>query len=56
MANGGNGCAGPIVAALAGRIPCEIIPVFEEPDGLVGIDYKTDRISDRRSSFPASAP
>jgi len=33
VANGGNGCAGPAVAALAERLPCEIIPVFEEPDG-----------------------
>jgi phosphomannomutase/phosphomannomutase/phosphoglucomutase len=33
VANGGNGCAGPVVAALAERLPCEIIPVFEQPDG-----------------------
>jgi phosphomannomutase/phosphomannomutase/phosphoglucomutase len=33
VANGGNGCAGPVVAALARRLPVEIIPVFAEPDG-----------------------
>jgi phosphomannomutase len=33
VANAGNGCAGPVVAALAARLPCEIIPVFETPDG-----------------------
>jgi phosphomannomutase/phosphomannomutase/phosphoglucomutase len=33
VANAGNGCAGPAVAALAERMPCEIIPVFERPDG-----------------------
>ncbi|MCK9996274.1 MAG: phosphomannomutase [Candidatus Krumholzibacteria bacterium] len=33
VANAGNGCAGPAVAALAKYLPCEIIPVFEEPDG-----------------------
>jgi phosphomannomutase/phosphomannomutase/phosphoglucomutase len=33
VANAGNGCAGPIVAALARHLPCEIIPVFDEPDG-----------------------
>jgi phosphomannomutase len=33
VANAGNGCAGPIVTALAKLLPCEIIPVFEEPDG-----------------------
>jgi phosphomannomutase len=33
VANAGNGCAGPAVAALARFLPCEIIPVFEEPDG-----------------------
>jgi phosphomannomutase len=33
VANAGNGCAGPALAALAKYLPCEIIPVFEEPDG-----------------------
>ncbi len=33
VANGGNGCAGPVVAALAKHLPCEFIPVFDEPDG-----------------------
>ena len=33
VANAGNGCAGPAVAALAKYLPFEIIPVFEEPDG-----------------------
>jgi phosphomannomutase/phosphomannomutase/phosphoglucomutase len=33
VANAGNGCAGPIVAALAKRLPVEIIPLFDEPDG-----------------------
>lgn len=33
VANAGNGCAGPIIDALAQHLPCEIIPVFSEPDG-----------------------
>ena len=33
VANAGNGCAGPAVAALAKHLPFEIIPVFDEPDG-----------------------
>ena len=33
VANAGNGCAGPAVAALANHLPCEIIPIFDEPDG-----------------------
>ena len=33
VANAGNGCAGPAVASLARHLPCEIIPMFEEPDG-----------------------
>ena len=33
VANAGNGCAGPVVAALARRLPVELIPVFAEPDG-----------------------
>ena len=33
VANGGNGCAGPVVRALADRLPGEFIHVFDEPDG-----------------------
>jgi phosphomannomutase/phosphomannomutase/phosphoglucomutase len=33
VANAGNGCAGPVMAALAKHLPCQIIPVFDEPDG-----------------------
>jgi len=33
VANAGNGCAGPVVAALAEHLSCEIIPMFDEPDG-----------------------
>jgi phosphomannomutase len=33
VANAGNGCAGPTVAALTEFLPCEIISVLEEPDG-----------------------
>lgn len=33
VANGGNGCAGPVVRAFAGHIPGQWIHVFEEPDG-----------------------
>ena len=33
VANAGNGCAGPAVAEFAKYLPCEIIPLFEEPDG-----------------------
>jgi len=33
VANGGNGCAGPVVRDLAGRLPGEFIHVHDEPDG-----------------------
>ncbi len=33
VANAGNGCAGPAVAALARHLPGQIIPLYEEPDG-----------------------
>ncbi|MEZ4385991.1 MAG: phosphomannomutase [Candidatus Krumholzibacteriia bacterium] len=33
VANGGNGCAGPVVRAIAARLPGRWIHVFEEPDG-----------------------
>ena len=33
VANTGNGAGGPIVEALAKRLPIEVIPVYPEPDG-----------------------
>ncbi|WP_462331587.1 phosphohexomutase domain-containing protein [Schwartzia sp. (in: firmicutes)] len=33
VANTGNGAGGPVVEALAKRLPIEVIPVYPEPDG-----------------------
>ncbi len=33
VANAGNGCAGPVMAAVAEHLPGEVVPVFFEPDG-----------------------
>jgi phosphomannomutase len=33
VANAGNGCAGPVVKALAEHLPYEFVHVFDEPDG-----------------------
>ncbi|MBE0567062.1 MAG: phosphomannomutase [Krumholzibacteria bacterium] len=33
VANGGNGCAGPVVRALAAHLPCEFVHLHDEPDG-----------------------
>jgi len=33
VVNGGNGCAGPIIDALEGKLPIEFIKVYHEPDG-----------------------
>jgi len=33
VANPGNGCAGPVIDALAERLPCEFIRIHHEPDG-----------------------
>jgi len=33
VADGGNGCAGPVVRALASRLPAEFVFLREEPDG-----------------------
>jgi phosphomannomutase/phosphoglucomutase len=33
VADAGNGCAGPIVAELAKRLPCRMVPVRCDPDG-----------------------
>ena len=33
VANPGNGCAGPLLAKLAARLPCEFVLINAEPDG-----------------------
>ncbi|MCB1184400.1 phosphomannomutase [bacterium] len=33
VANGGNGCAGPVARAFAAQLPCEFIHVHDTPDG-----------------------
>ena len=33
VANAGNGGAGPVMQQLADRLPCEILPLYFEPDG-----------------------
>ncbi len=33
VANGGNGCAGPVVRALAAHLPCEFVHIHDRPDG-----------------------
>ena len=50
VANGGNGCAGPVVAALAKHLPCEIIPVFDTPDGNFPNGIPNPLLPDNRSA------
>lgn len=50
VANAGNGCAGPIVAALGRHLPCEIIPVFDEPDGNFPNGIPNPLLPDNRSA------
>jgi phosphomannomutase len=33
VANAGNGCAGPVLAALETRLPCRFVKLYPEPDG-----------------------
>jgi len=33
VVNGGNGCAGPILAILAGELPIQLVQIQSEPDG-----------------------
>ncbi|MDY0190522.1 MAG: phosphomannomutase [Desulfuromonas sp.] len=33
VVNAGNGCAGPVLDLLKDRLPLEIIPIYNEPDG-----------------------
>jgi len=50
VANGGNGCAGPVVRALAERLPCEFIHVFDEPDGNFPNGIPNPLLPDNRSA------
>ncbi len=49
VANGGNGCAGPIVRALAERLPGEIIHLHDEPDGTFPHGIPNPLLPDNRS-------
>ncbi len=33
VTNAGNGCAGPVIDALAPRLPCEFVRLYHDPDG-----------------------
>ncbi len=50
VANGGNGCAGPVVRALAAALPCEFIHVFDEPDGNFPNGIPNPLLPDNRSA------
>lgn len=50
VANAGNGCAGPIVAALAKHLPIEIIPMNFEPDGTFPNGIPNPLLPDRRQA------
>ncbi|MCP4570771.1 MAG: phosphomannomutase [bacterium] len=49
VANGGNGCAGPVVKALAEHLPGEFIHVFDEPDGTFPHGIPNPLLPDNRS-------
>ncbi len=50
VANGGNGCAGPVVRAIAAALPCEFIHVFDEPDGNFPNGIPNPLLPDNRSA------
>ncbi len=50
VANGGNGCAGPVVHALAAALPCEFIHIFDEPDGNFPNGIPNPLLPDNRSA------
>ncbi len=50
VANGGNGCAGPVVRALAAALPCEFVHVFDEPDGNFPNGIPNPLLPDNRSA------
>jgi len=54
VANAGNGCAGPVMAALAEHLPCEIIPVFEIPDGNFPNGIPNPLLPENRSATAAA--
>jgi len=54
VANGGNGCAGPVVRALAAALPCEFVHVFDEPDGNFPNGIPNPLLPDNRSATAAA--
>jgi len=50
VANGGNGCAGPVVRALAAALPCEFIHLNDEPDGHFPHGIPNPLLPDNRSA------
>jgi len=54
VANGGNGCAGPVVRALAEHLPCEFIHVFDEPDGHFPNGIPNPLLPENRSATSAA--
>ncbi|QGY39179.1 phosphomannomutase [Pseudodesulfovibrio cashew] len=48
LVNSGNGCAGPVVDALAERLPCEIIRLHHEPDGTFPNGVPNPLLSEKR--------
>jgi len=50
VANGGNGCAGPVVRALAELLPGEFIHLYDEPDGTFPHGIPNPLLPENRSS------
>ncbi len=50
VANTGNGAGGPIVAALAKRLPVKILPLYSEPDGNFPHGVPNPLLPDNRES------
>lgn len=50
VANAGNGCAGPVVEALAKYLPIELIPMNFEPDGTFPNGIPNPLLPERRQS------
>ena len=54
VANGGNGCAGPVVRALAERLPCEFIHINDVPDGNFPNGIPNPLLPENRSATAAA--
>ncbi len=54
VANGGNGCAGPVVRDIAAQLPCEFVHIHDRPDGTFPHGIPNPLLPENRSATAAA--